>query len=110
MRYHLEFDIDLRRNEEKGLYIALEGIDGSGKTTQAELLTKYFEGKGKEVIRTREPRKEGIIGDLIHEVLKGQKKIPNKAIRSQKPVARLFLRRIGDKNTITGININSIFI
>lgn len=81
MKYHIEFDIDLRRNQEKGLYIALEGIDGSGKTTQADLLTKYFEGKGKQVIRTREPRKEGIIGDLIHQVLKGEKKIPNKALQ-----------------------------
>ena len=81
MKYHIEFDLELRKNPYKGTYIALEGIDGSGKTTQADLLTKYFEGKGKEVVRTREPRKEGIIGDLIHEVLKGEKKIPNKALQ-----------------------------
>jgi dTMP kinase len=39
----------------KGLLIVLEGPDGSGKSTQIELLEKYFKGQGKEVICTREP-------------------------------------------------------
>ncbi len=40
---------------DKGLLIALEGPDGSGKTTQMELLEKYFMNRQIEVIRTREP-------------------------------------------------------
>ena len=40
---------------DKGLLIALEGPDGSGKSTQIELLQKYFLDKGIEVVRTREP-------------------------------------------------------
>ena len=81
MKYHIEFDLDLKRNNDKGLYIAIEGIDGSGKTTQVEELAKYFEEKGKKVIRTREPRKEGMIGDLVHQILRGEKKIPDKALQ-----------------------------
>lgn len=77
MKYHVEFDIDFRRNPYKGVYIALEGIDGSGKTTQVERLVEYFKNKGREVIRTREPRKEeGVIGDLIQKILLGKTKIP----------------------------------
>ncbi len=40
---------------ERGRLIALEGPDGSGKTTQIELLEKYLKESGYEVVRTREP-------------------------------------------------------
>ena len=38
-----------------GLFISFEGIDGVGKSTQADLLEKYLVGLGKTVIRTLEP-------------------------------------------------------
>ncbi|WP_240607022.1 dTMP kinase [Cryobacterium aureum] len=38
-----------------GLFITLEGGDGSGKTTQATLLTEWLEDRGRTVVRTREP-------------------------------------------------------
>lgn len=38
-----------------GIFISFEGIDGVGKSTQADLLEKYLEGLGKTVIRTLEP-------------------------------------------------------
>ena len=81
MKYHVGLDIDLKRNPYKGLYIAFEGIDGSGKTTQVEELAKYFEKKGKKVVRTREPRKEGLVGDLIQKVLTGQIKMSSIAFQ-----------------------------
>ena len=82
MKYHVELDIDLKRSPyKKGLYIALEGIDGSGKTTQAEELARYFEKKGKSVVRTREPRKEGLVGDIIQKVLTGQVKVSSVALQ-----------------------------
>ncbi|NDD25807.1 MAG: dTMP kinase [Actinobacteria bacterium] len=38
-----------------GLFISFEGIDGVGKSTQADLLEKYLLGQGKTVVRTLEP-------------------------------------------------------
>ena len=39
----------------RGIFISMEGPDGSGKSTQLELLKAYLEGKGYEIIITREP-------------------------------------------------------
>ena len=38
-----------------GLFIAFEGGDGAGKSTQAEKLTAALEAAGRTVVRTREP-------------------------------------------------------
>lgn len=40
---------------EKGLFITFEGNDGSGKTTQILKLRDWFESRGREVVRLREP-------------------------------------------------------
>lgn len=39
----------------KGIFITLEGPDGAGKTTQIKMLRDYLEGKGFEILITREP-------------------------------------------------------
>lgn len=39
----------------RGLFITLEGGDGVGKSTQARLLSDWFEQQGRTVVRTREP-------------------------------------------------------
>ncbi len=53
---------------ERGRLIALEGPDGSGKTTQIELLEKHLKEAGYEVIRTREPGGT-VISEKIRELV-----------------------------------------
>jgi len=82
MHYHIEFDISLRKNPYKGLYIAFEGIDGCGKTTQVKRLAKYLEGKGESVVATSEPRQEGsAVGRLIREILQSRIKVPSASLQ-----------------------------
>ena len=39
----------------RGKFIALEGGEGTGKSTQGRLLAKFLEGRGLSVVATREP-------------------------------------------------------
>jgi dTMP kinase len=41
--------------QRRGIFLVLEGIDGSGKSVQAELLADWLEQRGLDVVRTREP-------------------------------------------------------
>ena len=50
------------------MFITLEGPDGSGKTTQIDLLAEHLRGLGQEVLITREPGGTSI-GDQIRSVL-----------------------------------------
>ncbi|MGP6172313.1 dTMP kinase [Microbacterium sp. A196] len=51
-----------------GLWITLEGGDGSGKTTQAGLLESWLAGTGHTVLRTREPGGSEV-GQLIRDIV-----------------------------------------
>ena len=50
------------------LFVAIEGLDGSGGTTQARLLAAWLEARGVEVVLTREPS-DGLVGKFIRKAL-----------------------------------------
>ena len=55
----------------KGFFIVFEGVDGSGKTTQIEMLRDFFNDKGYKVNLTKEPTEDSI-GSLIWEYMKSK--------------------------------------
>ncbi|MGA3174120.1 MAG: dTMP kinase [Syntrophorhabdales bacterium] len=50
------------------MLITFEGIEGSGKTTQVELLYQYLQRKGHHVLKTREPGGTAL-GEALRKVL-----------------------------------------
>jgi dTMP kinase len=52
----------------EGSFIVIEGIDGAGTTTQAELLANWFRGRGLPALTTHEPT-DGPVGSMIRQVL-----------------------------------------
>ncbi len=55
----------------RGLFIAIEGGDGSGKTTQADLLEQRLSQTG-EVFRIKFPQYGGVSSKLVEAYLNGQ--------------------------------------
>ena len=53
----------------KKLFIVIEGIDASGKSTQAELLKEYLITQKLQAVISSEPS-NGIIGNMIRQALK----------------------------------------
>ncbi len=61
------------------LFIALEGIDGSGKSSQVKLLGERLERAGHRVYTTFEPT-DGLVGKLLRSILKGSVKADHRTI------------------------------
>ena len=68
----------------KGLFIVMEGPDGSGKTTQINLLEQYLKEAGYECLITREPG-----GTVIGEEVR--KLILNPEYKEMSPVTEMLL-------------------
>lgn len=63
----------------KNKFIAIEGIDGSGKSTQAKNIAKRLEAEGHKVYLTFEPT-DMRIGKMIRTILGGKEKADEKVI------------------------------
>jgi dTMP kinase len=73
----------------RSCFIVLEGIDGSGTTTQLARLTNHLRGLGRRVHATREPS-DGPVGRLIREILLGGHRGPDGAEVDGQAMALLF--------------------
>lgn len=62
-----------------GSFIAFEGIDGSGKSTQISLLANRLNKEGIYCYTTMEPTNSPI-GSLIHQIMTGRVKTDNRVI------------------------------
>lgn len=63
------------KNTYPGKFIIIEGLDGSGKSSQVDLLVNYLKEKDKEVIVTKEPTIDSESGRKIKQVLRGEVKM-----------------------------------
>ncbi|MEK7488166.1 MAG: dTMP kinase [Patescibacteria group bacterium] len=57
------------------MFIALEGIDGSGKSTQVDFIVQWLEAHGiahEDILATREPTSDGESGKRIKRILSGE--------------------------------------
>ena len=73
---------------EKGKFIALEGIDGSGKSSQIGRLVQRIEGLGLRCRADREPT-GGPVGSLIRQIFTGRVSADNRVIAALYAADRL---------------------
>lgn len=66
-------------NTGKGKFVVFEGIDGSGKSTQVEILKERMKKEGRDCYVTMEPT-DSPIGSLIHQFMTGRIKTDNRVI------------------------------
>lgn len=70
------------KSMEKGKFIVFEGLDGSGQSTQAQLLKDYLEKeKNIQVVLTKEPTRELTVSLLIQKVVKKEISITPAALQ-----------------------------
>ncbi len=63
-------------SKRRGVFICVEGIDGSGKTTQAHRLARTLTRMGYDAVYTTEPSR-GIYGRIIRKhILQGDSRVP----------------------------------
>ncbi len=60
----------------RGKFIVFEGLDGSGKSTQARKMKEYLESLGRTVVFTHEPTEDSAAGQRIRRVLQHKEAFP----------------------------------
>ncbi|HVX97830.1 MAG TPA: dTMP kinase [Polyangia bacterium] len=97
--------------QSRAIFVALEGIDGSGTTTQLGRLVAHLEARGRRAHATREPS-TGPVGRLLRELLLGRHAFPDGAPADGQAMALLFaadrrdhLRREIEPQLAAGVDV-----
>jgi dTMP kinase len=59
----------MKKNPHPGKFIVFEGLDGSGQSTQAKLLSDFLNKNNFQTILTKEPTKDSKVAGKIKEIL-----------------------------------------
>ncbi len=73
----------MKSNFYPGKFISVDGIDGSGKTTQIKFIEEWFKNRGFCVKLGKEPS-DGVYGKKIREILEGRSSAPKDPFDFQK--------------------------
>ncbi|MDD1776056.1 MAG: dTMP kinase [Candidatus Methanomethylicus sp.] len=60
----------------RGVFIALEGVDGAGSSTQTKMLVDMLVDRGFDAVATKEPNPDGFIEPVIRRFLSGSSETP----------------------------------
>jgi dTMP kinase len=82
----------------RGWFITIEGPEGAGKTTQAPALVRHLEGRGIEVLLTREPGGTWL-GERIRDVLLAR----TGSVAATDPVADALLFNAARRQLVTEV-------
>lgn len=66
---------EFKANPFPGFFIDIEGLDGSGQSTQVHLLRKTLDLKGINPLLTKEPNEDCYLGKEIRQILRKTKKL-----------------------------------
>ncbi|MCP6726589.1 MAG: dTMP kinase [Patescibacteria group bacterium] len=68
-------------NEYPGKFIVFEGLDGSGQSTQTNLLKHFLSKQGYSILITKEPTLDSQAGKLIRSALDKEKELSPKELQ-----------------------------
>ena len=91
-RVHTGQTANTSPSKQGGLFITFEGIEGSGKSTQCQILAKYLKASGFRVVETREPGGTPI-AEYIRELFLQTQKNSKDSLTSETEAALMFSAR-----------------
>lgn len=94
-----------KKSKRKGKFIVIEGLDGSGSTTQVQLVSGFLNLNGLKTYATKEPT-NNVIGGLIRGALTGVYSLPMESLQFLFSADRSHhLHRVIEPQITNGINV-----